>query len=131
MKLTLLPLQNDDVLRVRCEGPLALRGDSLRTDPLQMLLGPHCYGHKVMLNLERAHTIDTSGICWLVQSHNRFSEARGSLVLYAVPPTVTDLLDFLQLRPLLCITAAEGDARRLVNGNGAASHDGDPVTVPT
>jgi hypothetical protein len=118
MKLTLLPLQNDDVIRVRCDGPLTLRQQDSQADPLQSLLGPHCYSHKVLLNLERAHAIDTSGICWLIRNQNRFAQSRGAFVIYAVPPGVTDILDFLQLRPQLSIATGEPDARQLALANG-------------
>jgi anti-anti-sigma factor len=127
MKLTLLPLENDEVIRVRCDGPLTLRQTDGQVDPLQTLLGPHCYNHKVLLNLERSQTIDTSGICWLVRSQTRFSQARGAFVLYAVPPTVTDLLDFLRMRSYLRIAETEPQARKMILGsgdsdNGARSH---------
>jgi anti-anti-sigma regulatory factor len=110
MKLSLLPLQNDEVLRVRCEGALTLRRREGTGDPLQSLLGPHCYSHKVLLNLERAQDIETSGISWLMNTSDRFAQARGTLVLYAVPPTVGDILDFLRLTPLLRVAATEGEA---------------------
>jgi anti-anti-sigma factor len=114
MKLTLLPLQNDAVIRVRSEGPVTLREAQGPTDPLQVLLGPHCYSHKVLLNLERSQSIDTSGICWLVRSQGRFSASQGSFVLCAVPPTVTDILDFLRLRSLLHIADNEVKGRAMV-----------------
>jgi anti-anti-sigma regulatory factor len=133
MKLTLLPLQNDDVIRVRCDGALTLRQQETQADPLQSLLGPHCYSHKVLLNLERSQGIDTSGICWLLRNHNSFAQSRGAFVLYAVPPAVTDILDFLQLRPQLHIADAEPDARQLALGHvaaGAAGPDGNGHSNP-
>jgi hypothetical protein len=114
MKLTLLPLENDEVIRVRCDGPVTLRQADGQTDPLQILLGPHCYTHKVLLNLERSPTIDTSGICWLVRSQARFNQSRGAFVLYSVPPTVTDMLDFLNIRAELRIAETEPQARTMV-----------------
>jgi hypothetical protein len=113
MELTLLPLQNDDVLRVRSEGLVSRRDPS---DPLQTLLGPHCYTHKVLLSLDQSQGIDTSGICWLVSSNKRFAQAGGKLVLFAVPPVVFDVLDFLHLTPLLHIAANEQAACELVVG---------------
>jgi hypothetical protein len=133
MKLTLLPLQNDDVIRVRCEGPLSLRElGSGNADPLLTLLGPHCYSHKVLLSLERAQNIDTSGIAWLMRSSQRFGQSRGSFVLYQVPATVTDILDFLRLTPLLRIAANEPTAREMALGLTDGKHNGSggPVPVP-
>jgi ABC-type transporter Mla MlaB component len=111
MELTLLPLQKDDLLRLRSEGPISQR-DSL--DPVQTLLGPHCYTHKVLLNLDLSPAIDTSGVCWLVHCSKRFLQAGGKLVLYAVPPVVLDVLDFLHVRSLLHIAPNEQAATDLL-----------------
>jgi anti-anti-sigma regulatory factor len=121
MKLNLLPLQNDEVLRVRGEGALTFRQQEGPGDPLQALLGPHCYSHKVLLNLERAQTLETSGIIWLMRTSERFTQARGTLVLYAVPPTVGDVLDFLRLTPLLRIAANEAEALEMALAGAPAA----------
>ena len=118
MELTLLPLKNDDLLRVRSDGPVSRReGD----DPLQTLLGPHCYAHKVLLCLEESQGIDTSGLCWLAETNKRFTQAGGKLVLFAVPAVVLDLLDFLTLTPLLHIAPNEQAAVALVMGRAPDS----------
>jgi anti-anti-sigma factor len=125
MKLTLLPLQNDDVIRVRCEGPVSLRElGSGTADPLQTLLGPHCYSHKVLLSLERTQSIDTSGIAWLMRSSHHFGQSRGAFVIYGVPPTVTDILDFLRLSALLRIAPNEPVAREMALGLADAKQNG-------
>jgi hypothetical protein len=113
MKLTLLPLQKDNVVRVRSEGAISRRGPD---DPLPTLLGPHCYTHRVLLNLDRSPGIDTSGLCWLIDSHKRFAQAGGKMVLFAVPPVVLDVLDFVRLTPLLLIVADERAACELATG---------------
>jgi anti-anti-sigma regulatory factor len=118
MKLSLLPLQNDNVLRVRCEGMLTLRGQEGTADPLQTLLGPHCSSHKVLLNLERAQGTETSGISWLMRTNDRFAQSRGMLVLYAVPPVVGDILDFLRLTPLLHVAPGEAAALDMALADG-------------
>jgi anti-anti-sigma regulatory factor len=125
MKLTLLPLQNDDVIRVRCDSSVSLRelGPG-SADPLQTLLGPHCYSHKVLLSLERTQTIDTSGIAWLMRASSRFGQSRGAFVLYAVPPTVTDVLDFLRLTAMLRIAANEPAAREMALGLAEGRQNG-------
>jgi anti-anti-sigma factor len=107
MELTLLPLQKDDVVRVRTEGAISCRQQD---DPLLTLLGPYCYTHKVLLNLERSPSIDTSGVCWLVHSSKRFAQSGGKLVMYGLTPMVFDVLGFLRLLPLLPIVFHEQDA---------------------
>src|SRR5262249_30726530 len=71
------------------------------------LLGPNGFTHRVLLNLDRAPGISTSGLCWLVGSQKRFEQAGGKLVLTGMPPVVLDVLDFLRLTPLLQIAADE------------------------
>jgi hypothetical protein len=105
MKLILLPLHNDEeVIRLRCEGPLSWGGHD---DPLPTLLGPRCYHEKVLLSLEGCDAIDTSGLGWLLRSHKSFREAGGKLVLWAVQPLVADVLRFTRLGPLLNVATTE------------------------
>jgi ABC-type transporter Mla MlaB component len=101
MNLSLLPLNTDNIFRVRCDGPVSLRGQPGGTDPLEALLGPKCFAHKILLSLEGSQSIDTSGIAWLMRTHNAFTQAGGTLVLHDVPLTVLDLLEVLRLPPLL------------------------------
>ena len=119
MELTLLPLQNDDVLRVRSHGPLSQRDPN---DSLQALLGPHCFTHKVFLTLDDSQSIDTSGICWLVKTSTHFTQAGGKLVLLAVPPVLLDVLTFLNLTPLLHIAANEQAACEMIQGKNNSTH---------
>jgi anti-anti-sigma regulatory factor len=110
MMLTLLPLWKDGPLRIRCEGHLTsahLRGGA---DPLENLLGSHVYGRRVLLDLELARSIDSSGICWLLHANKRSRKAGGRLVLYRVPPLIGDMLSVLRLSGLLLLTDDEESA---------------------
>jgi anti-anti-sigma regulatory factor len=111
MKLTMLPLQKDDVIRIRTEGQIGQREVE---DPLLALLGPNGFTHRVLLKLDRASGINTSGLCWLVESQKRFDHAGGKLVLTGVPPVVLDVLDFLRLTPMLHIAADEQEACKML-----------------
>jgi anti-anti-sigma factor len=122
MKLTLLPLQNDDVIRISCDGPITRSHVESQTDPLQAVLGPHCFTFKVLLNLERASNIDTSGISWLVNNYKKFLQSKGKLVLYSVPPMVTQFINFLRLGPMLQIAPNETAARDMALGTNGDAH---------
>lgn len=128
MDLTLLPLRNDNVVRVRTEGAVSCRRQD---DPLLALLGSHCYTHKVLLNLERSPSIDTSGVCWLMESSKRFTQAGGKLVMYSVTPLVFDVLNFLRLTPLLLIAAHEQAATKMLEDSArepiAAERSSEPA----
>jgi anti-anti-sigma regulatory factor len=118
MKLTMLPLQKDDVIRIRSEGQISQREVE---DPLLVLLGPNCFTHRVVLNFDRAPGINTSGLCWLIGSQKRFALAGGKFVLTGVPPVVLDVLDFLRLTPMLHIAADEQEACKML---------GEPIYPP-
>jgi anti-anti-sigma factor len=126
MKLRLLPLRVDALFRLRAEGKLDWLPHGGADDPLESLLGPHCYGHKILLNLEHVPFISSAGVCWLLQAHKRFREAGGKFVLYRVPPSVRDVLGVLNLTPLLCIADDEGGARALAE----AAEESSPASPP-
>lgn len=127
MKLTLLPLRGDNVIRVRCEGNVTLRGQEGGGDPLEALVGPRCFSQTVLFDLEKAQGIDTSGISWLMRTHDRFRQSGGRLVLLAMPPLVTQALDFLHLTAQL--TTAANEAAALGPGREAAHAGGDHERV--
>jgi hypothetical protein len=120
MKLTLLPLKNDDVVRIRCDGHLTRLTDP-DLDPLKELLGPHCFSLKVLLNLERAQTIDTSGVSWLLRMVHKFTAAGGKFVALLVPPVIGQVLDFMRLRPLLPVAADEAAALEMLHAGAGAT----------
>jgi anti-anti-sigma factor len=124
MKLTLMPLEKDDLLRIACEGNIARLLDQER-DPLRDLLGPNCYSRRVLLNMERVQAVDTSGITWLLGVVERFNRDKGRVVFYMVPPIVTQVLDFMRLSDSLPVAASEQAALAFANGTGSKS--GEPV----
>jgi len=111
MKVSLLPLQHDDLIRVRCDGPLA--GETDGSNALETLLGPRCYSHKVLLDVGRSPSVTTSGIGWLVGMHRQFMKAGGRLILYAVTPQVMDVLNFACVAPQLDIASGEAKAAEM------------------
>jgi anti-anti-sigma factor len=111
MKLSLMPLEDNELFQVRCTGPITLRGSDPHSEPLAELLGPHCFSHRILLNCGGTEWIDTSGIAWLSRIRNAFEEAAGSLVLYEVPPIVRGMFDFLGLTPLFCMADNVDSAR--------------------
>jgi len=136
MKLTYIPLSNDDIIRVVGTGPISTRGLPPTADPLLELLGPHCYRHKVILNLETADGIDTSGLAWLVRLIARFAQSTGKLGLYGAPPVVRHMLDVLGLAAEVPIATNEQAAIALVLspkhpvGSDGPSPNGVPESHP-
>jgi anti-anti-sigma factor len=133
MKLTLMPLEADNLIRLRCEGHVTSPHLSAEGDPLGALLGPQCQTRRVLLNMEQVRSIDTGGVCWLMSLDKQFRQAGGRIVLYSVPGIVLDVLNILRLVPLLPIAADEAAAREMASRAGpeaagprAARHQGSP-----
>jgi hypothetical protein len=111
MNLTLLPLTEDNLIRVRFEGNVTSTHLLTGGDPVEALLGPNCYGHKVLCDMEGSRSIDSGGVCWLLGLEKRFRAAGGTIVFYSMPGIVLDVLDLLRLTPLLSLAADEAEAR--------------------
>jgi anti-anti-sigma factor len=130
MKLTMLPLETDNVIRVRCEGNVVLCGLSAATDPLQQLLGPNCFAHKVVINLSQAQGVDTSGVAWLVRTADRFAQVGGRFVILGVPPMVQQILHILGLSSYFRTATTDDEARDLALRYDAGHDDHGGRTHP-
>jgi anti-anti-sigma regulatory factor len=115
MKLTYQPLENDEVLRVACEGLVSTRGQARSSEPLLELLGPHCYRQKVVLNLERSEGTDTSGLMWLARVATRFVQGGGRFVVYGFSPTFRNMLEVLGITGMIALASTESLAIDWVN----------------
>jgi ABC-type transporter Mla MlaB component len=115
MQLTLLSLDSD-FIRVQCEGRISQQSITPGSTPFETLLGMNCFRHKVLLNLEKTHYIDSSGISWLMTQHKQFLKGGGILILYAVPPMVNQVLQLLRMSLILNIAADEAAAQTLIQG---------------
>jgi anti-anti-sigma factor len=116
MQLRVLSFDEHGVVRVLCEGNISQQHFPPGTDPLENLLGPGCFGHKILFNMEKVGYIDSSGVSWLIVCHKRCRELKGSLVIYAVPPVVKHILKLLRMDLLLQIAENEPAAMALARG---------------
>jgi anti-anti-sigma regulatory factor len=123
MKLTYRPLANEEVLRVACEGQVSVRGTPSGSEPLLELLGPHCYRQKVVLNLERAEGVDTSGLMWLVRVATKFTSGGGHLAVYGFSPNFRNMLDVLGMAGTVALATSEHAAIETVSRTESAHSD--------
>jgi anti-anti-sigma factor len=103
--------EEGDLVCVRCEGGISLPDFQPGRDPLARLMGYGVYARKVLLDLERASYLDTSGITWLIRCHHHFEDVGGVLVLHSIPPRVRAVLALLHLERVFH-TAADLPAAR-------------------
>jgi anti-anti-sigma regulatory factor len=109
--------EENDLLLLNCQGAISLPDFQPETDPFLKMLGPEVYSRKLLLNLEQASLLDTSGISWLIHCHETCSRAGGILVLYAIPRRVRYILQLLQMEHLFH-TATDATAARAIAVKG-------------
>jgi anti-anti-sigma regulatory factor len=112
-------VEEADLLDLTCKGSISLPDFQPEKDPLLKLLGSQVYSRKLLLNLEHASLLDTSGISWLIHCHEACNREGGILVLYAIPRRVRYILQLLQME-LLFHTAANVTAARAIAQKGGA-----------
>lgn len=112
--LSYMPIADDGLTRIRCEGPLSLRGRPVGAEPLREMLGPRAYGQTVVLSLDKTVGAETSGVSWLFQAGEKFAAGGGRLVLVAVPPAVMSLIEMLQIEQPFRVATSDADIRALV-----------------
>jgi anti-anti-sigma regulatory factor len=113
-----LHVEEKDILYLICRGAISLPDFQPEKDPLLKLLGPEVYSRKLLLNMEPASLLDTSGISWLIHCHEACSRAGGILVLYAIPLRVRYMLQLLRMEHLFHIAADVAAARAIAHKGG-------------
>ena len=106
MKLS-LQSEEDGIVRLHSEGEIRL-GDQLRErSSVEDILGPDCYGRKILLDLKNTSYIDSAGVGWLVRFHKLCQQFGGVLVLHSLPPAIMAILRLLHMERFLHIVDDE------------------------
>jgi anti-anti-sigma factor len=112
----ILASDQQNVYRVACEGDITLSDFGVGRDPLQELLDSDytdCFSRKVILNLEKAKYIDSSGVSWLIRLHKRFQEQGGMLVVHSIPPLIRNVLNLIRVDVVFHIAENEAAAKAM------------------
>ena len=105
------------MLHVRCEGNISQDGFTDEADPLRPLLASQGNPRqKVILDLERANFIDSSGIGWLLMWHKRLRENGGELIIHSVPPLIQQVLELVRLPKIIHVAPDAASARAYALG---------------
>lgn len=108
-----------DVVRLQAVDRV-IRGDpSPDLAEISDLLEEQGYARPVLLSLADTEFIDSSGLSWLLECHQKFCEAGGRLVIHSVPPSVMDTLMMMRLETVLNLVENETEALKFVRGENA------------
>jgi len=115
MKLS-VRTNDDGIVHLHNEGEIRL-GDQLRErSSVEEILGPDCYGRKILLDLRNTSYIDSAGVGWLVKFHKLCQQSGGVLVLHSLPPPILAILRLLHMERFLRIVDDELSAQTLASG---------------
>jgi len=101
------------VCQIRAEGEIRSIEEPRDLREIEEILGPRCYRRKVLLDLQGAPHIDSSGVSWLIHFHKTTQTAGGTLILHSAPPGVTAVLKLLGMHQYFNLVADERAARAL------------------
>jgi anti-anti-sigma factor len=119
MKLTLLSIEKDGIIRAATDGNITTADfEAGAKNPLETLLGETWFNTRVLLNMEKTDYIDSSAIGWLINSHKHFKDGGGALAVHSVQPSVKQILDLLKIGRVVPLAKDEPEARSLVQTPG-------------
>ncbi len=106
MKLTLLSSDGGVPAGLRCEGEIT--ATMAGNNPMGAVLGPGGFEKKVLLDLDRAASINSTGVAWLVSviRTSRRPRPHGGV---SIPPTIDHVLRLLSMPSLF--THCQGPGR--------------------
>ncbi|EAQ80962.1 STAS domain-containing protein [Blastopirellula marina] len=105
-----------DVVQVAVSGRVTQDGSTRETEPISALIGLDAYQRTVLLNMQEADIIDSSGVGWLLTCHKRFNEANGKLIMFNMPQIVANVFKLMRLDSFFHIVANGEAAMRMAQG---------------
>lgn len=117
MKLSLVSIDKDGVIRVAAEGSItAADFPTEARNPLETLLGLTWSTTRVLMNLAPVNYIDSSAIGWLIGTVRAFREGGGKFVVHGVQPSVKQIFEVLRVGRVVPIAEDEAAARKVAMG---------------
>ncbi|TWT32019.1 STAS domain-containing protein [Blastopirellula retiformator] len=107
---------DENIVQVAVSGRVTQDGSMRETEPLSALIGIDAYQRTVLLNMQEADIIDSSGVGWLLTCHKQFEEAGGKLILFNMPPIVANVFKLMRLDNFFHIVANGEVAMQLAKG---------------
>jgi len=117
-----LSIVSDDgaVVRVKVKGQVTQTELTSSNDPLRALLAGD-YSRRVLLDLSEANFLDSSGVGWLLSSHQQFRSNGGALAVHSVHANARKVLKVLKMELVLHIFENEASALDFVRAFQSSS----------
>ncbi len=112
-----LQSENDGPARIKVAGAINQNGVRSISKPFNGLLGESPFSQRVVLDMSDSEYLDSSGVSWLLGTHEHFEEAGGRLVLYSVSPMAMNVLKVLGMHRLFHVASTEQDAAQLMESH--------------
>ena len=111
-----LSMVSDDgaVMRVKVKGQVTQNELTAATCPLKALLGGD-YSRRVLLDLSEANFLDSSGVGWLLSTHQQFRANGGVMAMHSIHANSRKVLKVLKMELVLNLFDAEKNALDFVH----------------
>lgn len=117
MKLSLVSIEKDGVVRAAADGPITTADFPAESkNPLEGLLGLNWATMRVVLDMSKVNYIDSSAIGWLIGTVRIVRDGGGTFVIHGVQPSVRQILDVLKVGRVVPTAENEAAARAMVSG---------------
>lgn len=93
----------DDVCQLSLSGEITKTVVASHQDPFSQLLGQDELNLTILLSLEHAKYINSSGIGWLIETNKKIREAGGILVLHSLPPDIQSIFVIMRLEKVFTL----------------------------
>lgn len=110
---------NDDAICCKIENDITQAVIDPTEEPLQHMFGRDVYNRTLLLDLEAANFIDSSGIGWLLSIHKRFRQAGGQLIMHSPSPMVMQTIKLLNMDKVFKMVSDLDSARAVAQGEQA------------
>ena len=112
-----LQSENGGPARIKVAGAINQNGVRSISRPFNGLLGEAPFSQRVVLDLSDSEYLDSSGVSWLLGTHEHFEESGGRLVLHSVSPMAMNVLKVLGMHRLFHVAGSERDAIQMVEND--------------
>jgi anti-anti-sigma factor len=102
---------SDPVVRLELAGRLSRDGWTEGKDPLVTMCGDSIYSRPVLMSLEKANYLDSTGVEWLLHANRKFREAGGRLILHSPTAMTMQFLKMMRMHLVLEMADDEEQAR--------------------